>query len=232
MGTGLRVIMIALLSGMAAGLGHVFAGPDHLAAVAPLAVRGKEKAWVAGARWGLGHSAGVLVVGLFFLWLREVLPVNMISGWSERVVGVVLIAIGLWGLRTLFKGRLHVHAHEHDGETHVHAHAHDGRSAHPPAHPAPHAHGHTAFAVGTLHGVAGSSHFLGVIPALAFPTRGEAFAYMGAFGVGTILAMVLFAAFIGVMSRGFASAGIRAYQGLMAVCSLAAVGIGCYWLAM
>ena len=30
--------MIALVTGFIAGLGHVFAGPDHLAAVAPLAV--------------------------------------------------------------------------------------------------------------------------------------------------------------------------------------------------
>jgi sulfite exporter TauE/SafE len=222
--------MIALLSGMVAGLGHVFAGPDHLAAVAPLAVEGKQKAWAAGLRWGLGHSSGVIVVGLLFLWLRGILPVELISGWSERLVGVVLIGIGLWGLRTAMKKRLHVHTHEHAGHEHTHVHAHEATTAHKPAQPTPHSHGHTAFAVGTLHGLAGSSHFLGVIPALAFPTQAEAYTYMGAFGIGTILAMVLFATTIGMMSRGFAGTGVRAYQGFMVLCSLAAVGIGIYWL--
>ena len=84
--------------------------------------------------------------------------------------------------------------------------------------------------MGTLHGLAGSSHFLGVLPALAMPTQHEAYAYLCAFGVGTVFAMIAFAAVIGMMSRGFAGKGVRAYQGLMYACSLAALGVGTYWL--
>ena len=223
--------MIALLSGFIAGLGHVFSGPDHLAAVAPLAVESRRQAWKAGLRWGLGHTGGVLVVGMLALWLRGILPVDLISGWSERMVGVVLIGIGIWGFRTALKKRIHVHEHQHGGHEHVHIHAHRLETAHHPVeHNRPHVHTHTAFAVGTLHGLAGSSHFLGVLPALAMPTQHEAYIFLCAFGVGTILAMIAFAAVIGMMSRGFAGKGVRAYQGLMYTCSLAAIGVGTYWL--
>jgi len=224
--------MIAMLSGLVAGLGHVFSGPDHLAAVAPLAVESRREAWKAGLRWGLGHTSGVLVVGVLALGLRGVLPVDLISGWSERLVGVVLIGIGIWGFRTALRKRVHVHHHQHGGREHAHLHVHGPQTAHAPLEPdRPHVHSHAAFAVGTLHGLAGSSHFLGILPALAMPTPRAACTYLGAFGVGTVLAMVAFAAVVGMMSRGLAGQGARAYQGLMYTCSLAAVVVGACWLA-
>lgn len=222
--------MLSLLAGFAAGAGHVLSGPDHLAAVAPLAAQSRGKAWQAGLRWGLGHTTGVLLVGLLFLVLRDVLPIDLISGWSERLVGVVLIGIGAWGLRTTFSKRLHTHEHEHEGHKHAHVHLHEPGTAHRPAERKPHAHGHAAFAVGTLHGLAGSSHFLGVLPALAFPTKTEAVGYLGAFGVGTIAAMVCFAAVVGMVARGSSRRGMAAYQTVLGACSFAAVGIGIYWL--
>ncbi len=222
--------MIALLSGFVAGLGHVFSGPDHLAAVAPLAVEGRVKAWQAGLRWGLGHTGGVLVVGILSVLLREAIDIQAISSWSERLVGVVLIGIGVWGFRAAFRKRVHVHQHIHGAREHAHVHVHDRGSAHKPKVATPHVHTHTAFAVGTLHGLAGSSHFLGVIPALAFPTALESYGYLGAFGVGTVFAMIVFAFTIGMISRGRASGGVRLYQTLMYVCSTAAVCIGVYWL--
>ena len=125
--------MLSILAGFAAGAGHVLAGPDHLGAVGPLAARSPQNAWKSGLRWGLGHTAGVLIVGVLFLALREVLPIDLISGWSERLVGVVLIAIGAWGLRTALGRRLHVHEHRHGTEHHAHVHVHDPKTAHRPA---------------------------------------------------------------------------------------------------
>ena len=227
----ISAVMIALLSGLVAGLGHVLSGPDHLAAVAPLAVESRCEAWKAGLRWGFGHTSGVLVVGVLALALRDVVPVDLISGWSERMVGVVLIGIGIWGFRSALHRRVHVHHHQHDGRDHMHIHVHGAQSAHAPHESdQPHVHTHAAFAVGTLHGLAGSSHFLGILPALAMPTRRAAYTYLGGFGIGTVLAMMAFAAVIGMMSRGLASQGARAYQGLMYTCSLAAVVVGVCWL--
>src|SRR4029077_18544512 len=117
-----NAIMIAVITGLIAGIIHVWSGPDHLAAIAPLAVRKPLRSWVPGARWGLGHSAGVAVIGLLSLWLRDLIPVNLLSSWGERLVGVMLLAIGAWALRKAF--RIHVHEHEHEGQRHVHMHAH------------------------------------------------------------------------------------------------------------
>ena len=55
--------MIAILAGLAAGGLHVFAGVDHLAALAPLAVEAPSKAGRTGGFWGLGHGLGVVIVG-------------------------------------------------------------------------------------------------------------------------------------------------------------------------
>jgi len=225
---------------MMAGLTHVVSGPDHLAAVAPLAVEGRKSTWLLGFRWGLGHASGVIMVGLLSLLLRGVLPVDLLSSWSERLVGVVLVGIGLWGMRQALTHRLHMHEHSHHGFTHVHAHLHDAATAHAHAHepattptgaiPLTHVHTHTAFAIGALHGLAGSSHFLGVLPALAFPSNLEAVTYLTAYGMGTVLAMGSFSSVVGLLSRRFALQSARAYTLLMAGCSGLALIVGGYWL--
>ncbi len=56
--------MLPALSGFFAGIAHVASGPDHLAAVAPLAI-GKRRSLSAaaiGASWGLGHRLWVALV--------------------------------------------------------------------------------------------------------------------------------------------------------------------------
>src|SRR6267142_713583 len=99
--------MIADITGLIAGTVHVLTGPDHLTAIAPLAVRRPARAWVPGVRWGIGHSAGVALVGLLSLWLRDLLPVAMLSSWGERLVGVMLFGIGFWALRRGLKQNVH-----------------------------------------------------------------------------------------------------------------------------
>jgi sulfite exporter TauE/SafE len=217
-----------LVAGFLAGFLHVLAGPDHLAAVAPYAGAGRERAWLLGVRWGFGHAAGVALVGLLAFLLREVLPLEALSAWSERAVGVVLIGIGLWGLRAALAKRLHLHAHAHDSDPHTHVHFHAPGVSHEDARA--HRHGHAALAVGTLHGLAGSAHLLGVLPALALPTRAAAALYLAAFGLGTIAAMAAFSSFIGFLGARASARGVPLYQGFLGLCSLAALGVGGYWL--
>lgn len=228
--TKTKPIVIAALAGAVAGIIHVLAGPDHLAAVAPLTVARREQGWTTGLRWGLGHAGGVILVGVLSLVLREVLPVERFSAWAERFVGVVLIAIGIWGVRKAMRHQVHVHEHSHGGTDHVHIHVHATAAAHHHHPKGGHSHTHAAFAVGTLHGLAGGSHFLGVLPALAFPTTAQAVSYLLAFGLGTVLAMMGFSSTLAWTARRLAFNGTRAYQVLMMACSLAATGLGAYWL--
>ena len=220
-------MMIAALTGLIAGAVHVWSGPDHLAAIAPLAARRRRGALAPGARWGFGHSAGVALVGLLSLGLRDLLPLDLLSTWGERLVGVMLLGIGLWALRKALK--VHAHEHVHDGERHIHLHTHTPRIAHEQAEA--HHHTHAAFGIGVLHGLAGSSHFLGVLPVLAFPSRAQAIAYLVTFATGTIVSMAAFSWVMGVVATRWASRSARVYRGLMSGCAVTAMGVGCFWLA-
>lgn len=220
--------MFAAVTGLIAGIIHVWSGPDHLAAIAPLAVRRPRRAWAPGARWGMGHSAGVAVIGLLSLWLRDLLPVKMLSNWGERCVGIMLIGIGFWAFRKAFK--VHTHEHEHDGDRHLHIHAHPPDFTHAESEPHHHHHTHAAFGIGTLHGLAGSSHFLGVLPALAFPTRMESIAYLAAFAIGTIVSMAAFSWVMGSLTTRYAGGSTKIYRGFLGFCAAAAIAVGCFWL--
>ena len=97
--------MLAVLLGLAAGVSHVLLGPDHLAALAPLALGRREGALRAGLRWGLGHAGAVALLCALVLLLRESLPLEALSGWAERLVGLSLVAVGALALARLAAGR-------------------------------------------------------------------------------------------------------------------------------
>jgi hypothetical protein len=215
--------MLILLTGAAAGFFHVLSGPDHLAAVAPLAVADRNRGWIAGWTWGVGHAAGVVAVAVLAVLLRDALPpVHAISAWSERLVGAALIAVGLWALRRSMGIRPAAHAH--GGLSHDHLHVHAG-----PPWIRRLGHAHASFCLGVLHGIAGSSHFLGVLPALALPSLTASLVYIGAFGGGTVLAMTAFAAAVGAGSLRVRN-GARAQRAMMVTAALLAIAIGGVWL--
>jgi hypothetical protein len=198
--------MFAVFAGLAAGLLHVFSGPDHLAAVAPLAADGERRSWRTGLQWGVGHTAGVLLIATLLLFLKEQLPLDLISIYSERIVGLSLIAIGIWGMRSAWLRRR--------AGASVRGHSHTGAS----------------FAMGTVHGLAGSSHLFGVLPALAFSTRLDSLLYLGGFGIGAITGMSAFAAGMGILSTRINRNSQRRYSGLLYASSAAALVIGGFWL--
>lgn len=215
--------MLTALTGALAGFVHVLSGPDHLAAVAPLAVTDRERGWMAGWTWGLGHAAGVVAVAVLAVLLRDLLPpLEAIAAWSERLVGGALIAVGLWALRRSL--RVEPAPHVHDGMSHDHLHVRRG-----PAWLRGLGHAHASFYLGILHGVAGSSHFFGVLPALALPTRGAALAYIAAFAVGTVVAMTVFAAVVGAAgTRTLPNA--RMHRLMMGAAAVLAIAVGGVWI--
>jgi amino acid transporter len=215
--------MLTAVTGALAGLFHVLAGPDHLAAIAPLAVDPRRRGWIAGWTWGIGHTSGVVVVALLAVLLRDTLPpIDVISAWSERLVGAALIVVGLWALRrsARIRPKPHVHGAFHHDHLHVQAGPDWFRRL---------GHAHASFCFGVLHGVAGSSHFLGVIPALALPTRTAAVTYIAAFGVGTIAAMTGFAAAVSLAARS-RQPHHHLQRALLACAAVLAIVVGGIWL--
>jgi hypothetical protein len=199
-------MMFAFFAGLAAGLLHVFAGPDHLAAVAPLAAGGDRRQWRTGLQWGIGHTAGVVLIAALLLLLSDQLPLEAISGYSERIVGVALIAVGVWGIRKAW-------VRECEGAT-VRGHSHAGMS----------------FTMGAFHGLAGSSHLFGVLPALAFSLQRDAVLYLTGFGIGAMLGMSAFAAVVGVVSSRLGHNHPGRYRGFLYASSAVALVIGGFWL--
>ncbi|MCX6151273.1 MAG: sulfite exporter TauE/SafE family protein [Ignavibacteriales bacterium] len=220
--------MIAIISGFAAGFLHVLSGPDHLAAIAPLAAEKRKSTWNIGLRWGLGHTSGVFIIGVLLIIFRDLIPFYIFSSFSEKLVGIILIGIGLWGLQKVFTNKIHVHEHEHNGITHKHFHSHTHTANNDK--PSTHFHTHTALAVGLLHGLAGSSHIFGVLPALAFSNKVQSIEYLISFGMGTILAMMAFSQLIGISSNYFVNKQINFYKGLMFGFSIVAIGVGIVWI--
>lgn len=221
--------MLTLLAGLAAGILHVFTGPDHLATVGTLAVEDRRRPWATGLVWGVGHTSGVWIVGALVLVLRAFLPLEEMATWSDRLASIGLIAIGIWGLYRSLARRIHAHEHLHEGKVHVHYHSHGlGKAG---EHTHSHVHTHLACGLGILHGLAGSSHFLGILPALALPSHAHALIYLAAFGVGTVGAMAGFGWAMGRLGTRVAVLGPPAHRVLVAGCAAAAILIGSVWLA-
>ena len=187
-----------------------------MAALAPIALESPQKAARTGGIWGLGHGVGVLVVGGVGLALRGLVDIEAWSHWAEFTVGLLLVAIGIWAIVRAGNVEVHVHAHEHGNGEHEHVHAH------PPKGPR---HDHAAFGVGVFHGMAGSGHLFGVIPALALPT-GQAVIYLVAYLVAAVASMSLFASGLGVLAKRGGTLWIRR---LMYVSGALALVVGLFW---
>lgn len=228
--------MLQLLSGIIASALHVITGPDHLAAVTPLAIESKKRSWGVGLFWGLGHILGMLLIGVLFLLFKEFIPIEAISHYSEQIVGIVLIGIGIWALIKVFNSRIPKHKHPHyhnepEPHVHIHAHPHNSEQAH--------THVHTrvirqnniaALGVGTLHGFAGVSHLVLLLPTLALPSTFDSVVYLSGFAIGTLVAMISYAAVLGYIGQRSAGAhNPRIFKTVRLIGGIIAIGIGIFW---
>jgi ABC-type nickel/cobalt efflux system permease component RcnA len=199
--------MLTFLTGIIASVAHVVTGPDHLAAVTPLAIDSRRKSWAIGLSWGIGHTLGMMLIGLLFILFKEVLPVEAISRHSDTMIGCLLICIGTWAIFRTYRRHSHrnkPHTHFHTRPflyAHIHRHTHDDSPAHD------HTHSETvkqnvftALFIGTIHGFAGFSHLFALLPSLALPTVWDSVIYLIAFASGTICTMIFFAFLLGMVA--------------------------------
>mgnify|MGYP003672025707 CR=1 FL=1 len=224
-------MITTLFSAILASILHVISGPDHLAAVTPLAISSQRKGWKIGLVWGLGHILGMLLIGVLFLLFKEVIPIESISAYSEQLVAIVLIVVGLWAFYRIFnEKKKHTQPHTHtDGETHIHTYQNNAKE---------HTHKKeikqnvlSSFGIGFIHGLAGVAHFILLLPVLAFETKFEGLQYILGFAIGTILAMTIYALILGNIARYTRNANDPLFfKGIRFAGGLFAVVIGIYWL--
>ena len=214
-------MLISILTGFAAGAVHVVGGADHLVAMAPFSLRQPLAAFRSGLAWGAGHSAGVIFLAVLAIAFNDLVHIEAMSAWAEFFVGVALLVVGALAVRTAFGLELHTHDHHHDGSSaHRHLHLHvRGQSNH-------RRHAHAASGLGLLHGLAGASHLIAVIPALALPPLG-ALAYLVAYLVGSVAAMV---AVVAVVSLLTLKSGARLLPLLVGLTGALSIVPGAVWL--
>ncbi len=214
-------MLISIITGIAAGAIHVVGGVDHLVAMAPVATRHPRTALRNGLAWGLGHSAGVLLLSTLAILVKDLAHIERMSSFAEFSVGIALLVVGVIAIRTSLGLNIHVHEHNHgNGCAHEHIHLHfRGRQKH-------NRHPHASTSLGVLHGLAGASHLLAVVPALALPPIG-AFGYMAAYLLGSIATM---GAFLVAISLATMRAGQRALPLIVRFAGGLSVLTGLFWL--
>ncbi|TFH34017.1 MAG: hypothetical protein E4G95_08870 [Bacteroidia bacterium] len=201
-------MIIYFITGIAASSLHVVSGPDHIAALTPLAIEGKNKSWFIGFAWGIGHTLGVFIIGLLSVLFRDLIPVDTISEYSEQIVGILLIIIGLWIFYRIFVSGRHHRVIKRTGNDAI-----------------------TALGIGVIHGLAGVSHLIGILPSLALPTKLDAVSYILGFGTGTVFTMVLYTSIMGLITSRVESANYdRLLLGIRIAGSSAAVLVGIFWI--
>jgi len=233
------LLHIPFLFGLAAACIHVLTGPDHLAAVGPLALNAKVKPWLIGMTWGIGHVVGMMMIGILFFFFREMIPIELISANGEKIVGLMLLLIGFWALFRLYrqnqsKPHKHLHLHENqEGDAFLHKHIHTH-------HHFFEKHQHAGFqkqslrvalGIGIIHGLAGVSHLIGLLPTLAYTTTWGSMLYLVGFATGTLVAMSLFSILMGLLGKYTSKAKKElTFRLINGIVGFSAIFVGTIWI--
>jgi nickel/cobalt exporter len=225
--------MMAILTALVLGFLHAIE-LDHMVAVTAFVSRRPALLTAAGfgARWGLGHSVAVLVLGGIALAAGVRIPAGTETAF-EALVGIALIVVGTWSLRAT--RNLHLHApQEHGDHAHLHlhrkpqpghAHPHGPHAQHPPHH-----HPKGIGAVGLIHGLAGTSAAVALVPVTMATGVVPGLVYLGTFGVGVTLGMSLFALVAAVAMRRAADRSIAIGRRIGMGAGWLSVLVGVFWL--
>ena len=241
--------VFALLGlGLVFGLKHA-TEVDHVVAVSTV-VSEHRNVWrsaLVGGLWGVGHTASLIVVGLFVLVFRVAIPLR-VANWLEFGVALMIIGLGVLAMTRLFRKRsdLHVHRHQHrhapDGQTHVHIHFHEhGTPEHdgvatstlPAVTPPIHSHavarlGLKPFFVGAMHGLAGSAA-LTLLVLVQIQSVSLGLLYLVVFGFGSTLGMLLMSGLIGLPFAFSGKHFSKVSYGLQAVAGSLSVTFGLWY---
>jgi ABC-type nickel/cobalt efflux system permease component RcnA len=221
---GAAVVAVAF----ALGLRHA-SDPDHLVAVSTLVAGTRERAARTAARlgaaWGLGHATTMLAFGVPVVLLRAFVP-HAVEQAAEALIGAIIVLLAVRLLVRWRRGAFHVHAHEHDGDRHAHVHSHATDRSHRHAHavrrPA------QAFAIGLVHGLAGSGG-VAVLIVAAVPERRLAALALVLLALGTAVSMTVLSALVG---RALAARrSRRAFQSAVPALGAAACLFGVWYVA-
>lgn len=237
--------LFAIVSlGFVLGMRHA-CDPDHVIAVSTIVARHRSvpAAALIGAVWGVGHTITIFVVGIAIVAFSVVIPPRLDMS-MEMAVGVMLIVLGAMNLTGIAhrifhrfagddahgadhgRGPLHAHEHSHGKVRHSHPHVHL-LAGHRASQVLGHFNAVRAFAVGIVHGLAGSA----AVALLVMSTiRGPRFAavYLAVFGLGTIAGMMLISTLLAVPLAAPALRSARLERVLVSGSGLVSLAFGAF----
>jgi hypothetical protein len=242
--------------GIAMGTLHVLAGPDHLSALATLSAGSSYKAFAVGIRWGLGHSSGLIVITVVFIYLKGDLDLRKIGRFGDFLVGIFMLMIGLYSAYTAVKANSNrIKKRNKDGEEDMstpsfccarEALDHDASDTLFCANTRcsqcnflqhvelkdPHSQRVLAFIIGIVHGVAGPGAILGVLPAVEMQNWQSSCIYLSSFIITSTLSMGTFAALYGELSKRIGSTA-ECVELLVSLFSASlSIGVGILWITL
>ncbi len=185
------LLLSAAALGFVLGLRHAL-DPDHVVAVSTIV--STERSWkrssLIGSFWGLGHATSLLTLGGLIVAFRINIT-EVAASRLEIIVSIMLVGLGLYAIRLARKSfRLHAHPHRHDGREHAHLHAHPVHAQPEHQHAHPLRFGLRPYAIGLVHGIAGSGGLALLVMATA-ETALSGFLYMAALAFGAMVGMSL-----------------------------------------
>ena len=247
---------LILLLAFTAGLIHAL-DADHIMAVSAIAAKklGMKAIIRLCINWSLGHGLVLFIFGSLILLFGLTIPVE-ISHYAEKIVALLLIAIGGWILKDLYQAGTHIHFHSHNGITrHAHWHRHDRHNATvalPEKNPAKkisadflnnraikfkqvekyqpeHSHDHSAVIVGVVHGLAGLAPLLAIIPVANQPLW-LGVVYLFIFCSGVFLSMLVFGGVLEKLFRHIQNYGVVSINIVRGLLGLSSIALGITWL--
>jgi ABC-type nickel/cobalt efflux system permease component RcnA len=178
-------LLVALGIAFVLGLRHA-SDPDHLVAVTSLVTSeqggGTRRAARLGAWWGVGHAATLVLIGLPLIALKSRLPAWLEQG-AEMAIGLVIVALALRVVLKWARGDYRRGAHHHQEGEHRHLYRGDREHRHQAVRGP-----RQAFAIGALHGLAGTGAVV-VLLITALPDQLEAAAALAVFAPMSVASM-------------------------------------------
>lgn len=204
-------VISVLLASLPLGFAHAL-DPDHAMTISALSTRQTDRrdALRYALQWSLGHGGLLLLIAAMTLLFHWALPPQL-PGWAERLVGVILIGAGLamlWALR--FQHRL-------AGE---HSHSHAPRVL---------SFRRAPFAIGMVHGTAGSAAMLAIIP-MTFYQPAMGLVYVLVFSLGVLVGMMSFGLLLNRLQGWLIKTLPNLQNAMRAAIGMGAIGMGIFWL--
>ena len=186
------------------GIVHVFTGADHLVAMVPSSITKTKTAIRNGLSWGIGHSSGLILLTLLAFLIKD--RARVFSDFSELLVGISLLIVGVFAIKKALNLSIHSHSHKHkNGIAHEHLHFHSKKQK------KHNKHSHALTFLGLFHGMAGGSHFVAAIGLSTLPLA-TAIICLISYLSGSLISMIFFSS---LMSSSILISGQKFIKRLM-----------------